>query len=135
MATSIRASDAEFLTVLPARAASCAGTLYLLSHWTHLNIRGCGIVGICAEVSVIVARFAVRCFTDNAKILRGTSPIARLVGGHYLANIALTALRFHPITFGASTVAILLPSLCLQILLKYSEQTPESTRLERDALL
>ena len=134
MTSSIRASDSQFLYSLPFRAIPTFGSVVLLNYWSPLNLRGCTIAGLCAEVSAIVARFVTRFFTDNAKILRGIAPIARFVGGHYFGNMALTALRFHPITFGASA-AIMLPSLLFQMLMKFSEETPESRRIERDALL
>lgn len=105
----------SFRQSLTLHAVSVLVSTYLLKYWTPLNIRGAFIVGACAEVSAIVARIAIRCFTDNKTILRVFSPTARFVGGYYLGNMAMIALRFQPMPFIAATAAIMLPTLLVQL--------------------
>ncbi len=76
------------------------------NRFTQINLKGGLIFGACGELSSLVSRFAIRYITNNQLAQKATSLTARVFGGHYLGNLALSALGFAPIAFGPATVAV-----------------------------
>ncbi len=101
---------APFNPQLPMRALNVGTIGVLASRFTQLSLKGGLIFGACGELSQLVAAFAIRYLTTNQTTRKITSEAARVLGGCYLGNLALTAAGCAPLAFGPAAVLIQLLS-------------------------
>ena len=91
-------------------ASHIASAGLLASQVSHLGLKGGLVFGACGELSGFVSKCAVRFFTNNTAIEKTTVRAARLLGAHYLGNLALEAAGFTPLAFGSATLLVSLAS-------------------------